>query len=91
MKYLISYDLHGVLSDVSNDVRNDLEECGYIQILGSTFFYEISGVESVKSVYNQIYEIIHKRLQNSKGASFDLVVGNCSDLYCSCFDRFHQH
>lgn len=33
MKYLISYDLHGVLSDVSNDVRNDLEECGYIQIL----------------------------------------------------------
>ena len=55
------------------------------------FFYEISGVESVKSVYNQIYEIIHKRLQNSKGASFDLVVGNCSDLYCSCFDRFHQH
>ena len=91
MKYLISYDLHGVLSDVSNDVRNDLEECGYIQILGSTLLYEIPGVESVKSVYNKIYEIIRKRLQNSRGASFDLVVGNCPDLYCSCFDRFNRH
>lgn len=50
MKYLISYDLHGVLSDVSNDVRNDLEECGYIQILGSTFFMK-SRVLNLLSLY----------------------------------------
>lgn len=90
MKYLISYDLHGVSPDLSNEVRNRLEECGLKQILGSTLLYETMGVESAKSVYDRIYGIIYTRLQNLKGADFDLVVGACTDLYCSCDERLQQ-
>ncbi|MBS6232010.1 MAG: hypothetical protein KH632_09655 [Sutterella wadsworthensis] len=72
MKYLISYDLHGVSPDLSNDVRNRLEECGLKQILGSTLLYETMGVESAKSVYDGIYGIIYTRLQ--KGIS-QIVLG----------------
>ena len=81
MKYLISYDLHGVSPDVS---------CGLRQILGSTLLYETMGVESAKSVHDRIYRIIYTRFQNWTGADFDLIVGACPDLYCSCDERLQQ-
>ena len=90
MKYLISYDLHGVSPDVSNDVRNHLEKCGLRQILGSTLLYETMGVESAKAVHDRIYRIIYTRFQNWTGADFDLIVGACPDLYCSCDERLQQ-